>query len=239
MLKRFILLLFILIPLKLFAQNSTLTGNIFDNENRSTSLEGASIKNITTNGFVMSDKDGHFAIAAKVGHLVSFSSVGYQTDTVYLTNLFPKNVYLRVAVNNLNTVDVTSVKLSPFLILKDPNAAPARQVDYSKERGGLRLNLGYGKYRKEQAKIQALEEYDRYQQEISKYFNEDYVKGLLKFKGNDIKNFLSLYRPTVQQVKGVNPFNYDYYIAQAYQAWLNLPLDQRKLPALPKLKTNN
>jgi hypothetical protein len=239
MVKKIILILLLISPFSLLAQNNTLTGNIFDNDNRSNSLEGASVKNITTKSFTLTDKDGHFAITAKIGDLISFGFAGFQTDTVYLTNLFPKNVYLRIQVNDLKQVDVNGAKVSPYLNTKDPNAMPARQVDMSKERGGVRLNLGYGKWRKEQAKIQELEENDKIQQEISRNFTEEAAKNLLKFEGPDVKDFLSLYRPTVDQVKADKPFNYTYYMATAYRAWQRLPVDQRKLPPLPKLKGNN
>ncbi len=238
MLKKLLLLFLWLSPLALLAQNTALTGNIFDNENRSTILQGVTIKNLSNKAFVLTDKDGHFAISAKVGDLVSFGMAGYETDTVYLINLFPRNVYLRVQVNTLNTVNVTAAKLSPYLNLKDPTATPARSVDYSKERGGLRLNLGYGKYRREQAKIQELMEREKYQEEISKNFTEAYVKDLLKFEGDDLKNFMAMFRPTVDEVREQRPFNYAYYTVKAYHTWLKLPPDQRKLPSLTKKPIN-
>lgn len=225
-------------PAKIWAQNNTLTGNIFDNDNRTNALEGATIKNLNTKAFALTDKDGHFAIRAKAGDLISFGMVGYQTDTVYLTNLFPKNIFLRVFVNTLNPVNVTTAKISPYLDAKDPNATPARAIDYSKNRGGLRFGLGYGKFRKEQAKIRELEEREKYEEEISKNFNEQFIRDLVKFEGPDIKDFISLYRPTVEQVRAEQPFNYAYYTAKAYRTWLKLLPEQRKLPPLPKLKAN-
>lgn len=233
MLKKLIWLLLLVLPTTLLAQ-SALTGNIFDNDNRSTLLQGVTVKNLSNNGFVLTDKDGHFALSAKVGDLISFGMAGYETDTVYLINLFPRNVYLRVKVNTLNTISVTTAKISPYLNYKDPDAKPARGVDYSKDRGGLRLNLGYGKYRREQAKLQELEENERYQDEISKNFTADYIKTLLKFEGEDLKNFMAMFRPTVSQVKAERPFNYAYYTVQAYHSWLKLPPSQRKLPSLTK-----
>lgn len=238
MLKKLVLFILTCFPIALLAQNNTLTGNIFDNDNRATIIEGATIKNLNTKAFALSDKDGHFAISAKIGDLVSFSMFGYQADTLYLVKLFPKNVYLRLQINSLNAVDINSTKISPYLDVKDPNAIPARQVDYSKERGGLRLNLGFGKYRKEQVKVQELEENERMQKEITKNFNEEYIRSLVKFEGDGIKDFIGLYRPTVEQVKSENPFNYAYYTARAYQVWLKLPADQRRLPPLTKLKAN-
>lgn len=239
MVKRIILILLVVAPFQLLAQ-SFLTGDVFENDNRTSALEGATIKNLTTNTFALSNKDGHFAIAAKIGDLVSFGMSGFQTDTVYLTNLFPKNVYLRVQVNNLKAVDINGVKISPMLNgLGNPDNKPAaRSVDYAKERGGLRLNLGYGKWRKEKIKVQELEEIERYQTEISKNFNEEYIQKLVKFEGPGIRDFMSLYRPTVDQVKAERPFNYDFYTARAYRAWLKLPVDQRKLIPL-KAKTGN
>jgi hypothetical protein len=238
MVKRLIFALLFLLPLKMLAQNNTLTGNVFDNDNRSIILQGATIKNLNTKSVALANKDGHFAIAAKIGDLLSFGMVGYETDTVYVTNLFPKNIYLRMHTNNLKSVDITSTKVSPYLNTKDPTAMPARRLDYGKERGGLRLTLGYGKYRREQAKVKVLEELDQYQEEINKNFNEDIIKSLVKFEGPGIQDFISLYRPTIEQVKAERPFNYTYYIVKAYHSWLKLPVDQRRLPSLRKLSSN-
>lgn len=238
MLKKLLLLFVLVMPAKIFAQNA-LTGNIFDNDLRSLAIEGATIKNLTTKAIALSNKDGHFAIPAKIGDLVTFSFSSYQTDTVYLINLFPKNVYLRAQVNTLNTVNVTSTKLSPYLDLKNPDARPAKEVEYDKNRGGIRLSLGYGKFRKEQAKLQGLMENERFQAEITENFNEETVNKAVKFEGKDIRGFLDLYRPTVDQVKAERPFNYDFYIVKAYHTWTKLPLDQRRLPPLPKIKIEN
>jgi hypothetical protein len=238
MLKKLALILLITLPFKLFAQSNTLTGNIYDNDNRTINLQGATIKNLNSRSVAITDADGHFVISAKAGDLVSFGMVGYQTDTIYLTNLFPKNVFLRSSVNNLKEVAVTATKISPYLNTKDPNAMPSRPVDYSKERGGLRLNLGYGKFKRQAAKVAELEDRDHYQEEINKNFNEATIKDLVKFEGTGIKDFIDLYRPTVEQVKAESPFNYTYYTVKSYHAWLRLPADQRKLPSLLK-KANN
>lgn len=238
MLKKLLFLFVLVLPAKLFAQNA-LTGNIFDNDLRSLAIEGATIKNLTSNAIALSNKDGHFVMPAKIGDLISFSFSSYETDTVYLINLFPKNVYLRAQVNTLNTVNVTTTKLSPYLDLKNPDARPAKEVEYDKNRGGIRLSLGYGKFRKDQAKLQGLMENERFQAEITENFNEEMVKKAVKFEGKDIRAFLDLFRPTVEQVKAERPFNYEFYIVKAYSSWTKLPLDQRRLPPLPKIKIEN
>lgn len=238
MLKKLFIFLILTSPFHLFAQNA-LTGNVFDNDLRSLTIEGATIKNLTTNAVALSNKDGHFAINAKIGDLITIGFSGYETDTVYLIKLFPKNIYLRAKVNQLNTVNITTTKLSPYLDLKDPDAMPSRAIDYDKSRGGIRLNLGYGKFRKDQAKLQDLMEDERFQAEITANFNEETVKKAVKFEGKEIRDFLDMFRPTVNQIKEDRPFNYEFYIIRAYNSWIKLPLDQRKLPALPKIKIEN
>lgn len=235
MLKKLLILLAFGLPLNSWGQ-SMLTGNVFDSEVRSLAIDGATIKNLTTKTVVLANKDGHFAISAKTGDLISYGMVGYQTDTIYLVNLFPKNIYLRVAINNLNTVNITTAKNSPFLDTKNPDAIAERQIGYSKNRGGLRLNLGYGKYRKQQAKVEELEQEDNYQEEIAKNFNKEIIQKLVNYKTEDLKDYMDMYRPSISDIRAERPFNYEYYIATTFQEWKNLPPGSRKLPSLYKLK---
>lgn len=240
--RKIIALLIFFFPMALKAQEGMLTGNVFDNNNRATALEGATVRNLATKRLSITDKDGHYALPAKKGDLISVSQVGYKTDTIYLINLLVKNIYLTQEVNTLKAVDITQAKIAPELSnLGNPDGkGPVRQMDMDKSRGGLRLNLGYGKYRKNQAKIDALEEEERYNEEISLNFTETYVKNLTKFEGTkqELKDFVALYRPTVAEVKAQRPFNYEYHAARAYSEWKSLPPSKRKLPPLPKIKTD-
>ena len=92
--------------------------------------------------------------------------------------------------------------------------------------------------KREKAKVKALDEAAYYEDEIRQYFNEEHVSDLIKLKGQDLKDFIALYRPSVARVKSEDPFNYDFYIAQAYQTWLKLPPEGRKLPPVPTLNKN-
>lgn len=236
MLKKLLFLLVFVLPLQLLGQN-VLTGNVFDNETRSLAIDGATIKNLTTKSVVITNKHGHFAIPAKIGDLISYGMVGYELDTVYLTNLFPKNIYLRVAVNNLNTVNIVTTKVSPFLNTKDPDAISEKEIGYSKYRGGLRLGLGYGKMRRERDKVYELEEEDSYQEEIAKNFNKENIQKLVNYKEDDLRDYMDLYRPSVADISAERPFNYAYYIATTFQEWKKLPVEARKLPSLYKNKS--
>ncbi len=233
--------IFFLLTIVQVQAQGVFSGNIFDNDKRNIHIEGVTVRNLSSKAIAISNRDGHFALPAKVGDLVSFNLLGYETDTLYLINLFPKNIYMRSDINTLQAVDIKGVKVSPLLTTKDPNAQEARSVDYSKDRGGLRLNLGYGKYRREQIKTQELELDDEFIMEINQNFNAEFVKSLLRIDGQELKDFMNKYRPTINMIKRERPFDYVLYTAQKYSEWLKLSPEERKVQSSlkPLPKTEN
>ena len=104
--------------------------------------------------------------------------------------------------------------------------------------GGLNLNLGYGKYKREQRKEAELEEKEMYQEEIDAGFSEKAITDLTKLQGEDLKHFMIIYRPSIESVKAERPFRYDYHVSKAFVACQKLSPQERKLQDLPKLKSN-
>lgn len=241
--KKIFLLLVCLLPVYLFAQQ-TITGLVYDLDNKTFPLQDVSVKNLNNNQSTKTRAGGQFSLPAKSGDVLAFSFTGYHTDTLFLIDLSPKVIYLPVNATDLKEVKVVGAKLNPSVFGPDPQAEEFKRVktdglrgkNNNDKAGGLKLNLGYGKYRREEEKIRALEERDKYETEITRIFTEDYVTDLVKLKGQDLKDFMSLYRPTAVLVRAERPFNYDYYTVQAYHKWLKLPEWQRKLPPVPKLK---
>lgn len=238
MLKRLVLVLLLSIPVYTFAQTG-ISGGVFDYENKSFPLQKVTVRNLSTQKVVTTGAAGQFTIPASKGDLLEFSLQGYHTDTLYLTNLQSKTIYLPTASTNLKEVKINSARLSRDLQLKDPNApgfsrvsgiAPTKNIQRA---GGVGLAFGSGGPRRERAKVKALEENAAYEAEIRQYFSEEHVAELIKLQGQELKDFISLYRPSVAKVKSDHPFNYDFYIAQAYQTWLKLPPEGRKLPPVP------
>ena len=75
-----------------------------------------------------------------------------------------------------------------------------------------------------------------YETEIRENFNEQTIHELIKLTGQELKDFINMFRPSVALVKSERPFNYSYYIAQAHQRWLKLPPHERKAPPVQNLK---
>lgn len=232
------------LPLGVFAQNVA-TGAIYDFSKKTTSLPGVTVRNLNSKKIVSANAAGKYTIAAKAGDLLEFSLVGYQTDTVYLTNLSAKAIYMVDKINALNDVNVKAVKINKSVTAPDPMAEKytlmgtggnLERKKMTDKVGGLSLNLGYGKYKRQQRKEAELEEREQYLAEIDDNFNERIISNLLKLEGEDLKNFMIIYRPSILKVQEERPFRYSYYIVQSYHAWLKLSPKERKLQDLPVLK---
>jgi len=243
------LIIFLLLasPIGVFAQTVT-TGTVFDFSKKTLSLPGVSIRNLNSKKSTSTNKDGKYTISANVGDLLEFSAVGYHTDTLYLINLLNRTIYLPAKTNSLKDVDITAIRMnSQITDAKDPlaekytllstggNLKRKRMTD---KVGGLSLNLGYGKYKRQQRKEADLEEKEMYQDEIDENFTPKAITDLTKLEGDELKNFMIIYRPSIEAVKGERPFRYAFYISRAFAAWNKLTPQERKLQDLPKLKAN-
>ncbi|MBB4110259.1 carboxypeptidase-like regulatory domain-containing protein [Pedobacter zeae] len=244
---RLIIFLLLALPMGAFAQTVT-TGTVFDFTKKTLSIPGVSVRNLNSKKVTSTNKDGKYTIAANIGDLLEFSAVGYHTDTLYLTNLLNRTIYLPVKTNNLNDVEVSAVRMnSQITDAKDPLAEKYTLLstggNLNRKRmtdkvGGLGLNLGYGKYKRQQRKEADLKEKEMYQQEIDENFTPKAITDLTKLEGEELKNFMIIYRPSIEAVKGERPFRYTFYISRAFVAWKKLSPQERKLQDLPKLKAN-
>lgn len=243
--KKMLSVLMLLVPLFGWAQQSV-SGIVYDLDNKKVPLQQVKVKNLSSNKHVITKGGGLFTVEAKVGDLLELSLNGFHTDTLYLIDLSPKKIYLPGNSTNLKEVEIVSVKVSPDLIPNDPGIKPVTRIETDGLRGkknndragGLKFNLGYGKFKRQQEKVKQMEEQDFYESEINAVFTERYVEELVKLKGQDLKDFMSLYRPSAVLVKSERPFNYAYYTVKAYHTWLKLSPTERKVPAVPKLKRN-
>lgn len=243
MLKRLFIILLLSIPIFTYAQKAV-TGGVFDYDNKSFPLQKVTVRNINNSRVTVTGAAGQFTIQANKGDLLEFSLPGYHTDTLYLTNMESKTVYLPTQSTALKQVDVRGAKVSDDLNAANPNPHTSNRVTgiqptgNNSRAGGVGLSFG-GDGRKERAKVAALDERAAYEAEISRNFSPEHITDLIKIKGQELKDFMNMFRPSVIKVKSDSPFNYDYYIAQAYQTWLKLPPEGRKLAPVPKGKDSN
>jgi hypothetical protein len=241
MVKKLILFLLVVLPIRLLAQGNV-SGTVYDFENKTFPLQQVAVQNLNNKQIAVTKANGQFTIKANKGDLLQFTLVGYHVDTLYLTDLKPKTIYLPANSKSLKEVEIVETKISPYLDLENNAKENTRittdgleEKENTDRAGGLQFALGYGKYKREQAKVKMLEERDAYETEIKANFNEQTVHELIKLTGQELKDFINMYRPSVALIKSERPFNYAYYIAQAHQKWLKLPPHQRKAPPMQNL----
>lgn len=102
---RKILLLFSMCMLQLAAYAQSILKGLVRSD-QGTALVGVSVSNETQKVTAQTDKDGAFALQAKVGDVITFTSVGYESSTVTLQNLSSLLVTLRALNEELEEVVV-------------------------------------------------------------------------------------------------------------------------------------
>jgi hypothetical protein len=235
--KKLILLLLFMVPITLMAQN--FTGRVYDFESK-TPLGNVRVRNLSNQQSTSTRAGGQFTVTGKQGDVLEFSLRGYHNDTLLVTDAKPIAIFLPSTSTNLKQVNVQSARVSPYLGIDSINAGitPHKKIEGDRldnkknndRAGGVILNLGFDKMKAQREKEQTLTDTQGYENEIRINFNEKTVANLVHLKGQELKDFVAMYQPSVQRVKSEAPFNYSMYIAQAYQAWLKLPAAQRKMP---------
>jgi hypothetical protein len=73
---------------------------------------------------------------------------------------------------------------------------------------------------------------DAEERHIDAVFSAVYVGSIVPLKGQELANFMSLYRPTYKFIRSNNSESMVAYINDSYKKYMALPPDKRQLPAL-------
>jgi len=182
--------------------------------------------------------DGRFSIAAKVGDFLVLKGFAYQPDTLLVTDMHDREIFLEPQRTLLNQVTVTdasgasTVAEKNMILPYDPEFHGQTMVFHRDSKGyydgGVILRLHYFKGDdNKKKKAQQKEEERVLSEEISAIFTKDNIGHYLPLKGADLDSFLLLYTPEIK-VYNSKDFNLLSYLNTSYKTWLNLSDDQRK-----------
>ncbi|WP_419699215.1 hypothetical protein [Mucilaginibacter sp. NFX135] len=209
-------------------------GQIFEN-NTKIPLSGISVENLNTHLKQISASDGSFAINAKIGDLLSFSSPYYQPDTIYIINLNYLKIYLNLKAKVLNEVKVTSSEIKAGSLKAAPSKGPfnSETVLYQTDAagrpiGGIKImvhdwNKNENRRRREQQFL--LDEEKKVQ--IAKVFSPENIQNYLPIRNQELKNFITLYIPDIKTYNS-HGFNLLDYLTSSYKDFLKIPAEQRQ-----------
>jgi len=196
-------------------------------------LAGVKVQNTNTKDNTQSNATGFFSIKAKAGDILIFESFAYKPDTVLVTNIRYLEIFLQPQNTNLKEVKIKdqATKLGTLKDTSFHNQIVRYQRDEKGNlKGGVAIKFGYGKSAKEKRDEKLA--YDTLATaQIDKTFSPTNVSKYIPLKGNDLKQFIAIYRPTIKQYKAPN-FDLTLYLNDCYKKFLALPPDKRKLASL-------
>jgi hypothetical protein len=192
-----------------------------------TKMSDVFVKDITNKQITLTDKSGKFEIKSETGHILIFTSPGYVDDTLYVVDLNPKRVELKTRTINLTGVSITASKQS-----FDPHKEYPDVYTKSKVYP-LSPSSWFGKDARDARRLKHYFEREEQEKKVDEVFNVVYVGSIVPLKGQDLADFMTLYRPTYSFITSNNSESLAVYINDSYKKFQALPPDKRHLQKLP------
>jgi len=212
------------VAVSVHAQN-VLKGTVYEH-GTNTRLENVFIRDNNTKQYALADKQGDFEIKTEPGHLLIFDSPGYVSDSLYVVDVTPKRIDLIA-----KTIALREVSISSTRQYFDPHKEYADVYTKSKVYV-FSPSSWFSKEGKDARRLKKYFELEEQERRIDAVFTRTYVSSIVPLKGQELENFMTLYRPTYAFVTNNNGPSLAVYINDSYKKYLALPPDKRALPKL-------
>ncbi len=195
-------------------------------------LNNVFIRDNNTKQLAITESDGSFSIKTEKGHIIIFDSPGYVSDTLYLIDMTSKKVLLQAKTISLREVSITASKQGQAF---DPRKEYPEVYEKSKVYV-LSPTTWFGKENRDARKLKHYFKTEAQEREIDDAFSRSYVGSIVPLKGQELDDFMTMYRPSYSFVQSNNSESMAAYINDSYKKYEALPPDKR---SLPKLTTGN
>jgi hypothetical protein len=202
-----------------------LKGTVYDNANRN-KLPNVFIRDKNTKQLTLSEKDGGFSIRTEPGHTLIFDCPGYVSDTLYVVDMENKKIMMETKTIALREVNINATRQFfdphteyPEIYTKSKVYVMSPTTWFSKEGKDARRLKRYFAREEEERRVDAV-------------FNRAYVGSIVPLKGQELDDFMTLYRPSFAFIKSNNSESLAVYINDNYKKFKALPPEKRKLPNL-------
>jgi len=218
------------IPLLAFVVNSAMSQGLLKGtvheSGTNNNLPNVFIRDNNNKQLMLTDKEGRFSIRTEPGHIIIFDCPGYVSDTLYVVNLAPKNIMMVTKTIALREVSINATrqffdprKEYPEIYTKSKVYIMSPTTWFSKEGKDARRLKRYFAREEEERRVDAV-------------FNRVYVGSIVPLKGQELEDFLILYRPSYSFIKSNDSESLAVYINDSYKKFKALPVEKRKLPKL-------
>ncbi len=209
----------------LYAQ-TLVKGGVFESGS-GIKLENVFVRDMTNKQVTLTDKNGRFSINTETGHILLFTLPGYVADTLYVVDLSQKHVELKNQPIQLREVSVVSTRTQSF----DPH----KEYPEVYEKAKVYPMSPSTWFSREGRMARRLKKYFQTEQEerqVDKIFTRAYVGSIVPLKGQDLEDFMTLYRPSYKFIIGNNSESLAVYINDSYKKYKDLPPGKRTLAKL-------
>ena len=212
-----------LLSLTVKAQQNIIRGQVLET-GTNTKIPDVLVRNTTNNQVTLTDNGGNFQIRGLIGNILVFSSPGYVSDTLYITDMVPKRVIMVPLGIALNAVSVRGQRFDP--------RAEFPQVYQRSKVYVLSPTTWFGKEAKDARRLKRYFEREEKERVVDSVFTKIYVGSLVPLKGRELETFMNLYRPTFEFVRSNNGASMAAYINDSYKKYMALPPEKRVVPKL-------
>jgi hypothetical protein len=229
--KQYFLIFLICLTAGLASAQSTLRGTVTEN-GTNIKLTNVFIKDNANKQLAITDDQGNFTIKTEPGHIIIFDSPGYTSDTLYVVDLSPKKIQLEVKSIALREVSVTSSRQGQAF---DPHKEYPEVYEKSKVYV-LSPTTWFGKENRDARKMKKYFKMEAEERHVDEVFTRTYVGSIVPLKGQDLDDFMTIYRPSYDFIRGNDKQSLAVYINDSYKNYQNLPPEKRHLAHLPASK---
>jgi hypothetical protein len=208
----------------LFAQ-SYIKGTVVESGS-GTKLPNVFVKDMTNKQIALTDKSGKFEIKSETGHILIFTTPGYVDDTLYVVDLVPKHIELKTRVISLREVSITASRLKFDPHKEYPDVYTKAKV-YP-----LSPSTWFGKEGRNARRLKRYFAHEEEERKVDEIFNPVYVGSIVPLKGQELEDFMTLYRPSYAFITSNNSESMAVYLNDSYKKYMALPPEKRKIQRL-------
>ena len=227
-------LFILLLILTCFSANAqgflVLKGAVYENGTNK-KIPDVFIRDKNTKQLTLTDKQGNFQIKTEPGHILIFDCPGYVSDTLYVVDMTQQKIMLQTQTIALREVSISSTRV---------NFDPHKEYPEIYEKSKVYVMSPSTWFSKDAKDARRLKKYFQHEQEerrIDQVFSRAYVGSIVPLKGEELENFMTLYRPTYAFVTSNSTQSIAIYINDSYKKYMALPPEKRVVPKLDTVKT--
>ena len=218
----FFALLLLLTTIGSVSAQSVLTGTVYESSTNN-KLQDVFIRNMNNKQLGLTDKDGKFSVKAEIGNLLIFDAPGYVSDTLYLIDMKPKKIELSLnKAISLRGVTISSAR---------PDFDPRKEYPEVYQKSKLYVlspTTWFGKEAKDARRMKRFFRREQEERKVDAVFTRSYVGSIVPLKGEELDDFMLMYRPSYSFIKGNDNVSLAVYINDSYKKYQALPPDKRK-----------